>query len=52
MARKPGKHADNAKESYLKEYQCQRKEIETLWNDYRALERNVVVAIGVTWAWL
>jgi hypothetical protein len=43
---------DNAKEFYLKEYECLRKEVEWLLKDYRDLERNAVIAVGVTWAWL
>jgi hypothetical protein len=52
MAEKTGKYAGDAKEFYLKEYECLRREIEWLLQDYRTLERNVVLAIGVTWAWL
>jgi len=44
--------AVKAEEFYLKEYECLRKEIEWLLKDYRALERNVVIAVGLTWAWL
>src|ERR1700722_16814144 len=37
---------------YLSEYACLRKEIELLLEDYRTLERNVVFAVGISWAWL
>ena len=40
------------KEFLLKEYESLRKEIEWMLTDIRALERNVLVAVGVTWAWL
>ena len=43
---------DNAADFYLKEYECLRKEIQWLLKDYRDLERNAVIAIGLTWAWL
>ena len=36
----------------LKEYECLREEIVWLLKDYRALERNVVIAVGLSWAWL
>lgn len=42
----------SAKDFYLKEYECLRKEVEWLLKDYRALERNVVIAVGVTLGWL
>jgi hypothetical protein len=48
----PGTCIDKAAEFYLKEYECLRKEIEWLLKDYRNLERNVVIAVGLTWAWL
>jgi len=47
-----GKYATHSKEFYLKEYECLRKEIEWLLGESRALERNVVIAVGVTWGWL
>jgi hypothetical protein len=40
------------KDFLLKEYESLRKEIEWMLTDIRALERNVLVAVGVTWAWL
>jgi hypothetical protein len=49
---KDGSHAQDAKDFYLKEYESLRAEILWLLQDCRALERNAVVAIGVTWAWL
>ncbi len=48
----PGTCIDKAADFYLKEYECLRKEIEWLLKDYRDLERNVVIAVGLTWAWL
>jgi hypothetical protein len=47
-----GKYAHSATEFYLKEYEYLRREIEWLLKDYRALERNVVIALGITWGWL
>lgn len=47
-----GRFADNAKEFYLKEYEAQRTQMGWLLQDYRSLERNAVVAVGVTWGWL
>jgi hypothetical protein len=41
-----------SKDFFLKEYECLRREIEWLLKDYRALERNAVIAVGVTWGWL
>ena len=52
MSTATGKHADSAKEFHLKEYEYLRREIEWLMTYYRSLERNVVVAVGVTWGWL
>jgi|ERR1700686_1465972 len=46
------KYASSAPEFYLKEYEYLRREIEWLLKDYRALERNVVIAVGITWGWL
>ena len=48
----PGKFADHATDFYLKEYEGLRKEIELVQNAISALERYVVVAVGVSWAWL
>lgn len=47
-----GKLKEGAKEFYLKEYECLRKEIDMVLKDHRALERNIVVVIGGIWAWL
>jgi hypothetical protein len=41
-----------AREFYLKEFEMLRREIEIIINDYRATERNVLIAVGVSWAWL
>jgi len=41
-----------AKEFYLKEFESLRKEIMETLKDYHALERNAVIAVGATWAWL
>jgi hypothetical protein len=49
---KDGIHALDAKDFYLKEYESLRAEILWLLQDCRTLERNVIVAIGVSWAWL
>jgi hypothetical protein len=48
----PGTCIDKAADFYLKEYECLRKEIQWLLKDYRDLERNAVIAVGLTWAWL
>jgi hypothetical protein len=48
----PGKHRDKSGEFYLKEFECLRREIELVIQFARTLERNVVVAIGISWAWL
>jgi pimeloyl-ACP methyl ester carboxylesterase len=37
---------------YLAEYGRVRQEVVWLLKDYRALERNVVIAVAVSWAWL
>jgi hypothetical protein len=42
----------HAKEFYLKEYEFLRREVEIAISDYRATERNIVIAVGVSWAWL
>jgi hypothetical protein len=47
-----GKYAPDSKEFHLKEYECLRKEVELLIEERKTLERSVVVAIGVSWAWL
>jgi hypothetical protein len=44
-------HAQSG-EFLLKQYECLRKEIEILIQESRALERNAIIAVGVTWAWL
>jgi len=41
-----------SEEFYLKEFESLRKEIETVEQDQRSLERNVVVAVAVAWGWL
>jgi hypothetical protein len=52
MVASNGLSADKAGDFYLKEYESLRREIEWLLKDYRALERNVVIAVGLSWAWL
>lgn len=47
-----GTYASDSKEFHLKEYECLRKEFEWLLEASRSLERNVVIAVGVTWGWL
>lgn len=44
--------ATYAKEFYLKEYECLRNEIEIIIRDYRVVERNAIIAVGASWAWL
>ena len=45
-------YLSKAEDFYLKEYECLRREIEWLLSDYRSLERNAVIAVGISWAWL
>src|SRR4051812_9471648 len=52
MAEMDGQFADSAKDFYLREYESQHKMLGVLLEDYRSLERNVVIAVGVTWGWL
>ena len=52
MADLEGRFAADAKDFHLMEYESQRKLLELLFQDYRSLERNVVIAVGVTWGWL
>ena len=52
MAELDGNFASNAKEFYLKEYESHRTQMGWLLQDYRSLERNAVIAVGVTWGWL
>lgn len=41
-----------SRDFYLKEFESRRKEIMETLKDYHALERNTVIAVGATWAWL
>ncbi len=50
--RTPRNHQEKSGEFYLKEYEFLRREIEITIQSARALERNVVVAIGISIAWL
>jgi hypothetical protein len=52
MAPSPGIFASKSPEFHLSEYACLRKEVELMLEDYHALERNVVIAVGITWGWL
>ena len=52
MAKEDGQFADNAKDFYLTEFEAHRTQLGWLLQDYRALERNAVIAVGVTWGWL
>jgi hypothetical protein len=47
-----GEYSSDSKEFHLKEFECIRKEIEILITERFSLERNVVVAVGVSWGWL
>jgi len=51
-ARTAGIYAADSKEFHLKEFECLRKEVEMKIEEQRTLERNVVVAVGISWAWL
>lgn len=46
------KESNSSKDFFLKEYECLRREVEWLLQDYRTLERNAVIAVGITWGWL
>ena len=48
----PGTFSTKCEDFHLIEYECLRREMEIVLQDSRALERNVVLAIGATWAWL
>jgi hypothetical protein len=48
----PGTFNAKAEDFHLKEYESLRRELEIVLQDSRGLERNVVLAIGATWAWL
>ncbi|SRR5258708_23450370 len=52
MAIPPGTHHEYNKDFCLKEYEYLRKEIEWLLTDARTVERNTLIAVGATWAWL
>jgi hypothetical protein len=39
-------------EFHLKEYECLRRGVDSLQKDTRSLERNVVIAVGITWGYL
>ena len=43
---------DQSADFYLKEYELLRKDMDALSNEYQALEKNAVVAVGITLAWL
>ena|ERR1700728_1135190 len=47
-----GTFTAKSEDFHLQEYACLRKEIELVLKDYRALERNIVIAVGVSWGWL
>lgn len=48
----PGKFQDKSADFYLQEYEYMRREVEIVIKFARELERNVVVAVGISWAWL
>jgi hypothetical protein len=47
-----GTFGHKSEDFHLKEYEFLRRELEIILQEDRALERNVVVAVGVTWGWL
>ena len=47
-----GRFSDQSEEFHRQEYVALRAEVLSLLSDLRSLERNVVVAIGITFAWL
>jgi len=51
-ARLAGLFQSRSADFYLKEYECLRKEIDSLSSEYQSLEKNAAVAVGVTLAWL
>jgi|ERR1700679_4160029 hypothetical protein len=52
MNEAPGKLSPDAQGFHLKEYACLRSALDMTTQDYRALERDIVIAVGVTWAYL
>ena len=52
MDAKAGVFNERSEDFHLKEYESLRHELETLLQDHRALERNAVVAVGITWGFL
>jgi hypothetical protein len=52
MKQTAGIFTAKSEEFHLREYECLRREIEQLSQTSRALERNVIVAVGITWGWL
>jgi hypothetical protein len=52
MTVQKGKHSDRNYEFCLSEYVALRKEIEWLLTEESTRERNTVIAVGATWAWL
>lgn len=42
----------SGEEFHLKEYECLRRGVDSLQKDTRSLERNVVIAVGITWGYL
>jgi hypothetical protein len=48
----PESFSEKASEFHLEEFKGLRKEVELLLEDYLSLERNVVIAIGASWAFL
>jgi len=47
-----GKESTHSTEFYLKEFELLRKQIEMHVTEMRTVERNVVLGVGGTWAWL
>jgi hypothetical protein len=44
--------SENSKDFKLLEYEYLRREVEIVIQEHRALERNVLIAIGIAFAWL
>jgi hypothetical protein len=47
-----GIFGNRTQDFHLHEYESLRRELEIVIQEHRALERNVLVAIGITWGWL
>jgi hypothetical protein len=51
-AKPSGPFAQHSHEFFLAEYDALRRELIAMISENRAVERNVVISVGVSWAWL